>query len=128
MIFKAAKFLLDKEDYRMSPLPSYARHGRDLMGCDSTKLVEVKSHVCEPCNVVRHDKSTRRRQGRNREAMSEGSQWQNCEPTNNRLGGKSSFGLCNRLTSVKSRPDHLSLIKKTAAENSVFESLDEDSS
>jgi hypothetical protein len=26
----------------------YARHGRELMGCDSTKLVEVKSPVCKP--------------------------------------------------------------------------------
>jgi hypothetical protein len=42
-------------DCQLNPLV-YARHGRELMGCDSTKLVEVKSPVCKPCNVVRHDK------------------------------------------------------------------------
>jgi len=43
----------------------YARHGRELMG--------FKSPVSVPCNVVKRNKITNRRQGRHREVGSEGS-------------------------------------------------------
>jgi len=43
----------------------YARHGRELMG--------LKSPVSIPCNVVKRNKITNRRQGRYREVRSEGS-------------------------------------------------------
>jgi hypothetical protein len=31
----------------------YARHGRELMGCDSTEFVEVKSPIRDPVNILK---------------------------------------------------------------------------
>jgi len=47
----------------------YARHGRELMW--------LRSPVSVPCNVVKRNKITNRRQGRYREVRSEGSRCAN---------------------------------------------------